>query len=541
MPDEKAKQIVADRERAKAHQGTFRHLWQSVSDLMFPHTYGIETVLSPGQELMAELFDTTAMEEAENMTSGISVNLFPPGQRFFQVKPSNPKASSAATRYTDMVTELAHEAIANSNFMPQINNTIHYWVTFGTGAFFTEWRDGGLNCRDYAIGTYQCRENFKGVVDTMFLSYPMTARQIVQQFGYAKAGESVQKAYDKPDGREDAFDVIHCIKPRPEFDPNTYLRPNDRMPFASYYVNEKDNVILEEGGYDEFPFAVPRYSVIYREVYGRGRGVTMLPQVRILNRLNKDYLEMSNKWVNPPRQVLSTFEGTVDVTPGANNYVPEMDSIRAIEMGAHGAYPITKDILEYYREQIRMGFFKNVFEALSMLQGDRRTATEIIERLKEGMKKLSKPLGRLFDELLTPVLTRITLLMIRNGFIPYPPAELQGQPFKIQIVNPLALALADQESRGLQYWVEAGAAMEEVFPGVTDNVNVDVAYRDLGRALGVKTEHIRTEADRDRIREERQEMQEAMQQSALANQAADTYGKATKAPGAGSPAQLIGA
>jgi hypothetical protein len=96
------------------------------------------------------------------------------------------------------------------------------------------------------------------------------------------------------------------------------------MPFESIYVLEKDLTVLEEGGFNEFPFAVPRYQVIYREVYGRGRGTMMLPQVRTLNRLGKDYMEMSNKWVNPPKEVLDSFDGTVDVTPGALNYVTEV-------------------------------------------------------------------------------------------------------------------------------------------------------------------------------------------------------------------------
>ena len=45
------------------------------------------------------------------------------------------------------------------------------------------------------------------------------------------------------------------------------------------------------------------------------------------------------------------------------------------------------------------------------------------------------------------------------------------------------MALRDQQARGLQYWVTAGAQMEAVFPGVTDNVDYDRAYRDLGEAV----------------------------------------------------------
>ena len=311
------------------------------------------------------------------------------------------------------------------------------------------------------------------------------------------------------------------------------------MPFENIVVQATDQIVLEEGGFDEFPFAIPRYQVIYRETYGRGRGTTMLPKVRILNRLARDYMEMSNKWVNPPKEVRESFEGTVDVTPGALNFVAEMGSIKPIDMGANGMYPVTKDILEYRREEIKQGFFHNAFAPLTDLQGDRRNTTEIIERLKEGMKRLSKPLGRLFTELLSPEIQRSVLLLIRNGVIPPPPSELQGTPLKVTFINPLALALRDQQSRGLQYWVSAGAEMEQVFPGIVDNVNSDEAYRDLGESMGVKTSHIRKVEEVEALREQRAQAAAQQQQTEMAMAAAESYGKATKAPEQGSAAAAL--
>jgi hypothetical protein len=540
MADDRAKEVIALRDREKARQGTFRSLWQSVADLVFPQTFGIDTTRSPGQELMSGLFDTTAVEEAENMTSGLVSNLFPAGQQFFAIVPTQAKDDYNIKRYVHGLTEAVHEQVFNSNFLAQVSNTIHYWLVFGTGCDYSDWTSGtGLSYRDYAIGTYQCLENDRGIIDTLIITLPMSARQVVKKFGYANVGDKVREAYDLPRTREEMFSVIHMVGPREDFDRNPILRPADRMPFESLFVIEKGETIAEEGGYDEFPFAVPRYQVVYGETYGRGRGTQLLPTIRTLNRLNRDYLEMSNKWVNPPREVLETFEGQVDVTPGATNYVTQTGSIKAIEMMGSGAYPVTKDMLEYYRENIRQGLFSNAFQALTNLQGDRRTTTEIIERLKEGMKRLSKPMGRLFTELLTPMITRSTLLLIRNGIVPPPPEAIQGTPIKVEFINPLALALRDQQSRGLQYWVSAGAQMSEVFPGVTDNVAYDVAYRDLGESLGVKSTHIRPVRERDEIRKQRAEAREKQEQLAAAGVMAEGYGKTTKAPEAGSPAEAL--
>ena len=545
LSNDRAKDIIALRDREQARQGTFRTLWQSVSDMIFPQTHGISSTSSPGQELMTNLFDTTAVEEAENMASGITNNLFPPGQQFFALTTSGTRFAEnrLANEYLDYLTQETHQHIANSNFQGQVGNTIHYWLTFGTGALYSEWTvKDGLSYRDYGIGTYQCLENSVGIIDTIIVTCPMTARQIVQDCG-ERAGPKVLEANRLPESRNDIFNVIHVIRPRKDFDPNPQLRPAGRMPFESIFVQEKDAIVLPdlktglaEGGFDEFPFVVPRYQVIASEVYGRGRGTMMLRTVRVLNRLAKDYLEMSNKWVNPPREVLESFEGTVNVTPGAENIVMEIPSIKAIDMGAHGAYPVTKDILEYYREGVRQGFLKNAFEPITPLTGDRRNTTEIIERLKEGMKKLNKPIGRLFPELLEPNIRRTAMLLIRNRVVDPPPMQLEAE---IEFINPLALAIRDQQARGLQYWATALAEMEDTWPGITDNLDADEAARDLGRSLGVKTTHIRSIRERDKRREQRAAAEAELQAVQMAATAAEGYGKTTKAPEAGSLAGAV--
>lgn len=540
MPDAIAKEIIALRDREKARQANFRNLWQSVADLMFPQTFPISTVLTPGGELMTGLFDSTAVEEGENMASGITNNLFPAGQRFFSLSPAgDARDNKEAENYLYYLTEKAHEHIANSNFQAQVSNTIHYWLMFGTGCLYVDYDPAiGLYYRDYAIGTFQCMESASGIIDSIIFTMPLTARQIVEKWGNdeEKVGKSVIQALERPDSENQEFSVIHVIQPRRDFDANPNLRVPARDPWASIFVQEKDAVVLENGGFDEFPFAVPRYQVIYREVYGRGRGTMLLPQVRVLNRLAKDYMEMSNKWVNPPLEVLDTFDGIVDVTPGAINHVTQMQSIRGVDYTSRGAYPVTKDILEYNREAIRQGFFKNAFEALTPLSGDRRTTTEIIERLKEGMKKLNKPIGRLFTELLEPIVNGSIKLLIQNGQVQRPPMPISA---KIEFVNPLALALRDQQSRGLQYWVMALGEMEAIFPGVKDNCDYDEAARDLGRALGVKATHLRDLPERDKLRKQRQEQLAQQQQLAAMEAMGKTYNQGTKSPEGGSPASKL--
>jgi hypothetical protein len=540
MADEKAKEIVDLRNREKAKQSNFRSHWQEISDMGCPFIHPITDTYAPGSELMQNIYDPTMMEEGENMASGLSNNLMPAGQQFFLIRARDRRIQQMQNvrRYFSELTEISHEALANSNFLSQTDMSLLMWLQFGMACNYADWTvKTGLNYRDYGIGAWQAMENAQGIIDTIIMTVPRTARQCVQQFGIQNVGKSVVEAYNKPETRNDSFNVIHLVRPRAERDQN--MIDNRNMAFESIYVSEKDDHTIEEGGFEEFPFAMPRYRVIYAEVYGRGQGSIALRLARTLNRAVMNFDEAAEKWVKPPLEVLESFDGDVDVSPNAQNPVTEMNSIRAIDVGVRGSFPIGKDWIQYRTERLQQIYFKNVFEQLSMLTGDRRTTVEIIERLKEGLKKMSKPIARLFVEYFDPIITRSVLLLIRNGQAPPPPPELSGQNFKIDYIGPLSLALRDQQSKGLQYWIAALGQMEPIFPGVKDNVEYDKAARDLGESLGVKTDHIRPIRQRDEIRAARQQAIQAQRQAEMLSEAAQGYKSTKEAAEKGSPAEQV--
>ena len=47
-------------------------------------------------------------------------------------------------------------------------------------------------------------------------------------------------------------------------------------------ANQKEEkTLLEEGGFDEFPYMVPRWSKVAGEIYGRSPSMTSLPDIKI--------------------------------------------------------------------------------------------------------------------------------------------------------------------------------------------------------------------------------------------------------------------
>ena len=249
----------------------------------------------------------------------------------------------------------------------------------------------------------------------------------------------------------------------------------------------------------------------------------------------RDYLESGNRANRPPLEISSNVDGEVNLDPGALNWTEEANSIRAIQ-GSIGNTALTREMVELERDDIRKAFLGDVFNQLTNLQGDRRTTLEISERLNEGLRRLSNPIGRLLYEILTPLLTRVAMLMIRNGMYPQPPEELQGRSFKVEYSSPLILALKRHQSNAFMQWAAFVAEMETIFPGAKDNVNSDKAIRDMADAFGVDYSHKMPLDRREEIRDARAQQMAQQQAMEAAQAASSAYAQTTKAPDPGSAA-----
>lgn len=532
-----AKEIIALRNRERDVQANYRALWQQIADLMFPRESQIDTTQTPGTDKMLKVYDSTAVLDSQDMASGLSAAIIPTGQKFFglTVDDRDLAASDPVQRYLLLATEILHKEIFESNFMLQFNETLRSLVVFGTGNLFSEWdgAHGKLNYKDHDISVYQIREDAGGKVDTMLLTFTLTARQVVAEFAAEGLSDDILKNAEEPETEDKRFEFIQVVRPREKRNPQ--MADAGNMPWESLVVDVKEQQVVREEGFQEFPFAVARWMKTSSEQYGTGQGTQVLPDVKILQVVKKDLVECSNKWNNPPREAGPGVEGVINVTPGAINYVQEMGHIKALEQGMLGNFPITKEMLEFQQEIVHKAFFREIFVVLSDLT-QRMTTVEIRERMREGLRRLASPVARLHAELMNPVIMRSVLLLIRNGRIPYPPDELQGAQFGIEYQGQLALALQDQHAQGFVRWADDAQRLEPVFPGIKDNVSADRAFRRLGRSYGVHLEDIATEDEVAAIRQARQEALEAQQAQEAAQAAAEGYKQTTGAPEEGSPA-----
>jgi hypothetical protein len=539
--DQKAKDYIAEYNREEGKQSNSRDLWQRTGDAIYPYVQ-INREQTPGTNLTVNIPDISPMIAMKKMVAGFKQVLFPAGQTVFAIKVDSRLGNNdRVQRYLSYLTEIAHEAIFASNFGTKLDEFITHLICFGPACMFREWKKGkGLNYKTAKIGSYVIFEDDSENVIGSAHKFKMTAQQAYALY-QEQAGPCIVKAMDKMETMQNEFWFLYRVMPR-KINPKLPKTYNKNMPYEACVVNIADNHTVEEGGFPDNPYSICRWSRPEYEKDGRGVGTEVLPQINYLFELARKFKECANKWVDPARQAkINGVEGEVRTGPGALNWVEEMDNIRSLDNALNGNFPISEKTLDRQTALIKEAFYNNAFDPLQELTGDRRTTLEIQERIRGTLKHLGPPVGRIWGEGLTPVLSGSIMDLIRNHAVEQPPPELGGVSFRLEYVGPLAMALKSEQARGFQAFVNFVGAVNAAFPDqyVADNLDFDDAMPRIGRTFGVNIEDVATAEERTAKRQARQQQMEQQQMLAAAQTASKSYKDASGAAEEGSPAEAL--
>jgi hypothetical protein len=116
-----------------------------------------------------------------------------------------------------------------------------------------------------------------------------------------------------------------------------------------------------------------------------------------------------------------------------------------------------------------------------------RSATEVVERMKELAQNLGSAFGRLINETMVPLVTKILKVMDDRGLIAMP-LKVNGLEIKIAPVAPLAMAQAMEEvEKVLQYAQIAQAAGPQGQMVVKVDEMLDFIAEQLGIPQRIRT------------------------------------------------------
>jgi len=529
-----ATDILHEQEKQENDRLPWIRLWNEVAWLLDPkyvNTFSSYSIKTEGRENSERQFDATASLSRDRGAAAIHNLLTPDLQKWHRYRALDLQQNKQAAnlRYFDDVrdTVFRYRYAPTANFIAQIAEHWSMLLTYGNSVMFCDRLDGGgLRYKLIHIGEVTFAENHQGIVDTVHRRFKMSARQALQKFRDDCPDKVKEYAIDSKRMYE-KFTFVHCVKPRPDYDPTR--GDYKGMKFASYYVCVEEQKIVSEGGYRTMPYIVSRYSVSPSSSYSRSPVISVLPSIRVLNEQKKTVLKAGQRSVDP---VLLAHDdgviGTISLRPGYTNYgAVDNQGRKLVHTLDMGNLPIGKELMDDERLVIKDALFVTLFQILT--ENPQMTATEVLERIREKGILLS-PLGRQ-NEALSLLNMRELDLLQSQGLLPQMPMTLAkdgGWDAHVVYDSPLSRAMQAEEASGFMRTLETAVNLSQATqdPSALDWLDIDTAMPEIADIQAVPARWIRTADQVQELRQGRQQ-QQAMQQMADAAPAISSIFKTT--------------
>jgi hypothetical protein len=520
----KAKLVLDRYQSLNTQRQTWEEHWQEVADYMMPRKADITKKRSKGDKRHELIFDGTAIHSLELLSASLHGMLTNIASPFFYLRYRNTDLDKddEAKEWLESCTDVMYKVFSASNFQQEIFELYHDLISFGTAAMLIEEDvNDDLRFRTIYIAEIFITEDERGMVDSLLRKFYLPARTVSLKFGEQNLPKNLKdKAKSYP---YEEVPILHLVMPNEEF---KIAKGNKGKPYYSVYVDPDSGAVLKEGGYEEFPYVVPRYLKASNEIYGRSPAMNALADVKMLNTMSKTTIRAAQKQIDPPLLVPDDgFLLPIRTIPGGLNYyrAGTRDKIEPMNIGANN--PLGLNMEEQRRKAIRENFF---VDQLMTSTGPQMTATEVLQRTEEKMRLLGPVLGRLQSELLQPLITRAFNILLRNKKFPQPPEFLGNQDIEIEYVSPLAKAQKTSELSSIMRGVEIFGSLQNMAP-VFDHIDIDGLVKYIQDILGIPAKVMKSDAQVQQIRLQREQMQQQQMEMQQQMQVAEAAGKAAPA------------
>lgn len=510
---EKAEKILKLLDKLKSDRSNWESHWKDIAEYVVPNkdnVYGHDK--TQGEKKFNELYDGTAIHSNELLGSALHGMLTNPTNPFFGLSSGDVglDKSDGVRKWLQDCTRIMHDVLNNSNFQTEIHEVYLDQGSFGTSVLFTDEDDQDIvRFMAHSIFNVWIAENYKGVVDTVIREFKKPMKDILQEFGEEWLKQDPMLESMKRDLNKEHC-IVHAVYANTEYNPQD--TDKTKKPFISCYVLKDSKVTLREKGYDTFPYAVPRWTKIAGEVYGRSPAMKCLPDTKMINQMMKVTIRSAQKIVDPPLMAPDDgIMGGVKTQPGAINYyrAGSSDRIEPLETGARIDFGF--QIMEDVRTRIRSAFF---IDQLQLREGPQMTATEVMQRTEEQLRLLGPILGRQHNELLKPLIERVFDICFRRNLFGQVPRELvalaeKGKKLNVQYSSMIARAQKTAELDSINRFFQIGAPLFQLDPKVAQYFDTDGALKHIAHSLSLPYELIRRDTEVKKMRQAEAEANQA--------------------------------
>ena len=487
---ERIEEILGLNNYLQGQRGNWDSYYQDCADFVLPRKAWISSIRINGEQLKFNfLYSVRAIRDVKKAAAGFQSQLTNPSSKWFGFQPLDTKLrdSGRLQKYFKECEEIQMSVMGQSNFYNMdIENYVDHLV-FGTGNLMTE-EDPKSHVRynEIPIEQYNFEEDERGRVCGVYRNAKYTASQLIKWFGNeCSKGIKDAMADSKP---FQLFEILHYVYERHERDVSKKDKFN--KPWASVWIVKKEAHVLEEGGFEENPYAVSRFWKDANDPRGFSPTMDVLASIKLANAQKRTNIRMSMKKADPALMMPDRgWLAAPNLNPGYINYYNKKhtspDDFRAIEN--KGDFNINVEAMEMENVEIDQAYYIPMFETLANIT-KKMSIPEVQRRIAENLQFVGPTIGRLLDEGKTPPLIRTFNILERRRIFPPRPRELEGQKLDIIYLSPLAKAQRQSEMNGIMAWLQMISEIAQFKPEAIDVPNVDKIIASAGELQGVDPE-----------------------------------------------------
>lgn len=481
----KIDKLIKRHKKAKASFNEYRSVLEDAYTYALPDK-GYFNTLSGGKRT-TKIFDSTAILGLGTYADKVQQNLVPPWRQWFMLVPGSEipeELHDDIQPQLDGISEILYDHINHSNFNTKMNEALQD-VGISTGIITCEEGDGvesSLTFDSISIEDVAFEQSLNGMIENVYKTFKIKIRDIETTIQGAKLTPTLSKKLAEDENAEAQL-VEAVIK-------------NDNRKYEHTIFYEEGQEILFETVDDSSPYIVFRERVTSKGVYGMGRIIQLLYDIKVLNKicemdLKNAGLAISGVYTAVDDGVLNPYNvklvpGTIIPVQSNNNAAP---SLRALDRS--GDFNIAQIKIDQKQELINKTLFGMPLGSITRTPV--RTATEVDARASETFEMTSAAFSRFQTELLERLIKRMVDVLAKAGKIQ--PIVIDGKEITIKFTSPLAKQ-QDQMDIGVitnyaQVLATTGIPPQEIAKYVKFE---EIPYY-IGENMGVPSKLLRTEEE----------------------------------------------
>ncbi len=523
-------------ESMRADRQDFDRKWQLVSDYILPRR-DFSITQRPNQLRPHRVTSSVATNANTRMATLVLAywfdptrpNLLPNVKRGLAVAGRNTELDDDGINYCgDLAWNVwDHMVRPKARLMMHSGSMLKEFCAFGCGVLWTGRRRGFgpyYNGRALSASWWSCNE--EGVIDTFYYLMKQPLYRVLERWP-----ETAPPLYTETRDRNEnvLVDILLTCQPRPGGRPGAVV---EAKPFEFLAIAVGKGAVLEESGYDSFPYSVFRYDPMPSQTYAEGPGCQVLPDVMVLNHLQEAVENVASQKAAPPLAVPARMFGkTLDRRPGAlNAYNPAGLGLQRadqaiIKLDMTGDPSECVALIQELTNTIETGFF---VDWLRLRETGDMTAEEVSERRDMRLRGMASIVANL-EEPTSALGDRTMEVMLAEGAIPPAPGSVAGADVDWEYAGPLQIAQLRGNVQSLLQLMNARGLALEQDPDAAEAIDLESCLRSIHSGLGAPEGVLMSKAFVERKRQARQH---ALQQQQDAEKLAQVAG-AAKSGGAG--------